>query len=113
MDYSLIKGLDWRYNAFLCAVFVLSLLLLFYDRLSPFWQDTFMPALAVYAIGDAVISTLRVEFTASANTKAMAEGREPPGIPERQLKICSVLHGVWVLLLVIYTIVLAVHNYVA
>ena len=111
----LLNRLRWGYGVAFFTAFVVGLLLLFYGQLSPFWQDTFIPSLVVYAMGDALIATIRVEFTRSANTKARADARirnewKPErfqrGLSDRRLAVFSVLHGAWFVAFLMYSLIL-------
>jgi hypothetical protein len=108
LDFFTKVARDFRYGITLVATFILGLFLLFYEDLVPAIQDTFVPSLAIYVLGTGVITGVQTLVTASANTKARADGKEPRGIPERWLKAIIALHLFWFVLLIAYNVVRAI-----
>jgi NADH:ubiquinone oxidoreductase subunit 6 (subunit J) len=86
---------DFRYHLTVLSGLVVGFLLLFVNDLPPYLREVVLPALVVYTIGTALIGYIQVLLTASANTKAQAEGNKPRGIKERHLCIVIFSHLLW------------------
>lgn len=95
---------DFRYGITVVGVFILGLLLLFFEDLTPTMQDILIPSLVVYTLGTGVITCIQMLVTASANTKARAKSETPRGVPEGWLSAIVVLHVLWFVLLIGYNV---------
>jgi len=86
---------DVRYGVTIITALVLSVFVLLFKDLTDFMQHVFVPALAVYTVGSAVIGHFQILVTFSTNTKAAAGGDRPRGIKESHLLAILIAHALW------------------
>ncbi len=101
-DIAKFAAADVRYGVTIISTLVLGILVLLFKDLTPFIQNTVLPAIIVYTLGTAVIGHLQILITVSTNTKANANGEKARGIKESHLRFIMVAHVIWFILLILF-----------
>jgi len=95
-------GRSYVYFPFLCAAFLLGLMLLFYRELDCTIRTVLVPAIAVYMIGTSIIGYIYFELDVRNCVKAVAEKRDPLPQPLWITIIFWLAHIIWFLFLARY-----------